>query len=230
MSDEPVRLGYVGCGFMAQNVHLPNFASLEGCRLVALAEARPRLACLSRRQYLLGLRDRDGHGLLHEDVLAGAQQVRGDLALLGEAGRDADRLNGRIGGEVEVAGIDGGDGEARRHPLGQERARLRQRQQRAAGERGKVWQVDVLGHEAAANVAQAHRFVAHQYSLPFRYGPMRVITITLSLIPMLTWVQRATGGMGRGQGTKARDAVNLPGIAASTGAAPRQRQQHNAVV
>ena len=34
---EVVRLGYVGCGFMAQNVHLPNFASLAGCRLVALA-------------------------------------------------------------------------------------------------------------------------------------------------------------------------------------------------
>src|SRR2546423_15497746 len=44
MSAEPVPLGYVGCGFMAQNVHLPNFASLQDCRLVALAEARPRLA------------------------------------------------------------------------------------------------------------------------------------------------------------------------------------------
>jgi predicted dehydrogenase len=44
MAAEPVRLGYVGCGFMAQNVHLPNFASLQDCRLVALAEARPRLA------------------------------------------------------------------------------------------------------------------------------------------------------------------------------------------
>src|SRR5919199_786413 len=44
MTAEPVHLGYVGCGFMAQNVHLPNFASLQDCRLVALAEARPRLA------------------------------------------------------------------------------------------------------------------------------------------------------------------------------------------
>src|SRR2546423_11966417 len=44
MSAEPVPLGYVGCGFMAQNVHLPDFASLQDCRLVALAEARPRLA------------------------------------------------------------------------------------------------------------------------------------------------------------------------------------------
>ncbi len=44
MSAEPLRMGYVGCGFMAQHVHLPHFATLEGCRLVALAEARPRLA------------------------------------------------------------------------------------------------------------------------------------------------------------------------------------------
>lgn len=44
MNTEPVRLGYVGCGFMAQNVHLPNFSTLSGCRLLALAETRPHLA------------------------------------------------------------------------------------------------------------------------------------------------------------------------------------------
>lgn len=38
-----LRLGYVGCGFMAQKVHLPNIASLDCCELVALAEVRPRL-------------------------------------------------------------------------------------------------------------------------------------------------------------------------------------------
>lgn len=30
MIAEPLRLGYVGCGFMAQHVHLPHFATLEG--------------------------------------------------------------------------------------------------------------------------------------------------------------------------------------------------------
>ena len=44
MNTEPVRMGYVGCGFLAQHTHLPNFSSLDGCRLVALAEVRPRLA------------------------------------------------------------------------------------------------------------------------------------------------------------------------------------------
>ena len=46
LSAGSVRLGYVGGGFMAQNVHLPNFSSIPECRLVALAERRPRLGKL----------------------------------------------------------------------------------------------------------------------------------------------------------------------------------------
>ena len=37
---ETVRLGYVGCGFMAQKVHIPNFAATAGCELAAVAEVR----------------------------------------------------------------------------------------------------------------------------------------------------------------------------------------------
>ena len=40
---DTIRLGYVGCGFMAQKVHLPNFSSLPGCKVVALAEVREDL-------------------------------------------------------------------------------------------------------------------------------------------------------------------------------------------
>jgi predicted dehydrogenase len=40
---DTIRLGYVGCGFMAQRVHLPNFLATPGCRVVALAELRPEL-------------------------------------------------------------------------------------------------------------------------------------------------------------------------------------------
>jgi predicted dehydrogenase len=43
-SERPVRLGYVGCGFMAQSVHLPNFAAMANCELKAIAEKRPLLA------------------------------------------------------------------------------------------------------------------------------------------------------------------------------------------
>jgi len=33
-----LRLGYVGCGFMAQKAHIPNFVSIPECELMALAE------------------------------------------------------------------------------------------------------------------------------------------------------------------------------------------------
>lgn len=51
MTKEPIRLGYVGCGLMAQHVHLPNFASLSDGKLIALAEARPHLARLVAERY-----------------------------------------------------------------------------------------------------------------------------------------------------------------------------------
>ncbi|MFA5043037.1 MAG: Gfo/Idh/MocA family oxidoreductase [Kiritimatiellia bacterium] len=38
-----LKMGYVGCGFMAQKVHIPNIMSLADCELVAIAEVRPQL-------------------------------------------------------------------------------------------------------------------------------------------------------------------------------------------
>jgi predicted dehydrogenase len=49
--DRPVRLGYVGAGSLAQRVHLPNFASLPDCELVALAEVRHSLGEEVQRRY-----------------------------------------------------------------------------------------------------------------------------------------------------------------------------------
>ena len=49
-----LRAGYVGCGFMAQNAHLPSFASAPGCELVAIAERRPRLAQAVAERYRVG--------------------------------------------------------------------------------------------------------------------------------------------------------------------------------
>ena len=46
-----IRLGYVGCGFMAQKVHLPHFASLPGAQLTALAEVRPELGRKVRERF-----------------------------------------------------------------------------------------------------------------------------------------------------------------------------------
>jgi predicted dehydrogenase len=42
-SPEPVRFAYVGCGFVAQTIHIPNFAALPECKFLALAEVRPEL-------------------------------------------------------------------------------------------------------------------------------------------------------------------------------------------
>lgn len=42
-SHRPVRFAYVGCGFVAQNIHIPNFASLPECQFMALAEVREDL-------------------------------------------------------------------------------------------------------------------------------------------------------------------------------------------
>src|ERR1700733_5222683 len=42
-SSNPVRFAYVGCGFVGQTIHIPNFASLPDCRFLALAEVRTEL-------------------------------------------------------------------------------------------------------------------------------------------------------------------------------------------
>ena len=46
---QKIRLGYVGCGFMAQKVHLPNFHAIPDCDVVALAEVRQELGISERR-------------------------------------------------------------------------------------------------------------------------------------------------------------------------------------
>jgi predicted dehydrogenase len=42
--ENPVRFAYVGCGFVAQTLHIPNFIALPDCRFMAVAEVRPELA------------------------------------------------------------------------------------------------------------------------------------------------------------------------------------------
>lgn len=51
MSQKPIRFAYVGCGFVAQTIHIPNFRSLPGCDFVALAEARPELGQSVAQRY-----------------------------------------------------------------------------------------------------------------------------------------------------------------------------------
>lgn len=43
MNQDPVRFAYVGCGFVGQTIHIPNFASLPNCKFLAIAEVRSEL-------------------------------------------------------------------------------------------------------------------------------------------------------------------------------------------
>ena len=48
---EPVRFAYVGAGFVAQSIHIPNFAARPNCQFVALAEARKELGDAVARRH-----------------------------------------------------------------------------------------------------------------------------------------------------------------------------------
>ena len=84
---DPVRFAYVGCGFVGQTIHIPNFASLPGCRFLALAEVRSDL----------GREVATRHGIpkvyrSHEEIAADpeieAVGVSGPYALQGKIAED----------------------------------------------------------------------------------------------------------------------------------------------
>ena len=82
-----VRLGYVGCGFMAQKVHLPNFCALPDCEVVALAEVREALG--RRVQQRFGIRKFYRHHLeMAEDREIDAFAVSAAFAVQGEIAKD----------------------------------------------------------------------------------------------------------------------------------------------
>ncbi|MEO6014731.1 MAG: Gfo/Idh/MocA family oxidoreductase [Devosia sp.] len=86
-SGRPVRLGYVGCGFIAQHIHLPNFASLADCELVALAELRPELGRKVADHY--GIKTLVGsHQALIDDPNIDAVAVSADYVVQGEIAAD----------------------------------------------------------------------------------------------------------------------------------------------
>ena len=82
-----LRLGYVGCGFMAQKVHLPNFASMPDVELAALAEVREGLGRKVRDRYRIPRLYRD-HRELADDPEIDAVGVSAHYAVQGEVARD----------------------------------------------------------------------------------------------------------------------------------------------
>src|SRR5687767_14778217 len=83
-----IRLGYVGCGFMAQKVHLPNFASIPGCELAALAEVRRDLGRAVQRRMGIPRLYGEHHELLADPEID-AIAVSAGFMVQGEIARDA---------------------------------------------------------------------------------------------------------------------------------------------
>ena len=84
---EAVKLGYVGCGFMAQKVHIPNFISIPDCELIALAEVRSKLGRKVQERYRIPRLYTD-HLALAQDPKIEAVAVSADFALQGEIAKD----------------------------------------------------------------------------------------------------------------------------------------------
>ena len=84
---EKIQLGYIGCGFMAQKVHIPNFASIPTCELVALAEVRTELGRKVQNRFGIPQLYRD-HIELARNADIEAVAVSADFALQGEIAKD----------------------------------------------------------------------------------------------------------------------------------------------
>jgi predicted dehydrogenase len=80
-----LRVGYVGCGHLAQLVHIPNLAASAAAELVAIAEVRPRLARMVADHWRIPTVHRD-HRALGADpdidavMVSGSWSGQGDIA------------------------------------------------------------------------------------------------------------------------------------------------------
>ena len=83
-----LRLGYVGCGFMAQKVHLPNLLTTPGCEVVALAELRQELGRKVQERLRIPRLYSDHQALLADPEID-AICVSGGFMAQGDIGRDA---------------------------------------------------------------------------------------------------------------------------------------------
>ncbi len=84
---DKVRLGYVGCGFMAQKVHIPNFVAQPDCDIVAIAEVRADIRERVANRY--GIPKRYANHLeMAEDKEIDAVGVSAGYALQGEMAID----------------------------------------------------------------------------------------------------------------------------------------------
>jgi len=99
---EPVKLGYVGCGFMAQRVHIPNFIGIDDCELMALAEVRSQLGRKVQERHRIPRLYAD-HLELAQDPEIEAVAVSADFALQGEIAKDLLRAGKHVFMEKPMA-------------------------------------------------------------------------------------------------------------------------------
>jgi len=85
--NERVRFGYVGCGFMAQKVHIPNFKNIPECEFLAIAEVREKLGRKVQARYGIP-RFYRSHLELADDPDIDAVGVSAPFTLQGEIARD----------------------------------------------------------------------------------------------------------------------------------------------
>jgi predicted dehydrogenase len=83
-----IQIGYVGCGYMAQKVHIPNFGAIPDCELIALAEVRQDLGRRVQARFGIPKLYPDHEAMLSDpDVEAIA--VSAAFAVQGRIARDA---------------------------------------------------------------------------------------------------------------------------------------------
>ena len=89
-----INMGYIGAGFLAQKVHIPNIVSLDHCKLLALAEVRPLLAQRVCDRFRIERLYEDHHALakdpdIHAVAVSGHFAGQADIAIdLLRAGKD----------------------------------------------------------------------------------------------------------------------------------------------
>jgi len=83
-----IRLRYVGCGFMAQKVHIPNFSSIPDCELIALAELRPELGRRVQARFGIAKLYADHQAMLADPEVE-AVAVSANFMVQGQIARDA---------------------------------------------------------------------------------------------------------------------------------------------
>ena len=107
--DRRVRFGYVGCGFVAQTIHIPNFRALPECDFVALAEVREDLGRRVAQRYIIPKVYRS-HDELAADPVIEAVGVSAPYALQGRIAADLVRAGKHVFMEKPMAvSVAGGE-------------------------------------------------------------------------------------------------------------------------